>query len=73
MMFKRLLMVLIDDIRQSDERMRYVCVQTYVVCPPFWLFPGGTRNSGIICFCVLLQTIGQMVMVGPTTLKRMSE
>ena len=54
MMFKRLLMVLIDDIRQSDERMRYVCVQ---ICPPFWLFPGGTRNSEIICFCVLLQTI----------------
>ena len=34
-----------------------------------WLAPGDTQNSEF----VLLQTIGQMVIIGPTTLKLMNE
>ena len=31
-----------------------------------WLAPGDTQDSEIVCFYVLFQTIGQMVMTGPT-------
>ena len=31
--------------------------------------PGGSQNSEFVCVYVLPQTIGQMVMVGPTSLK----
>ena len=39
------------------------------VVSPSW---GGTRNSEFVCFHVLFQTIGQMVIIGPTTLKLMN-
>ena len=38
-----------------------------------WLAPEATQNSEFICFHVLLQNIGQMVMVGPKTLTVMNE
>ena len=36
-----------------------------------WLAPGGTQNSEFVCFYVLLQTIGQMVKIDPTTVLRL--
>ena len=40
-----------------------------------WLAPGGTQNSEFVCFYFLFFTsdysIGQMVKIDPTTLKRL--
>ena len=33
-----------------------------------WLAPGDTQDSEIVCFYVLFQTIGQMVILAQTTL-----
>ena len=51
------------------ECVTFVCVSS-LTWTLVWLAPGGTQYSECVCAYVLPQTIAQMVMVGPTTLKR---
>ena len=45
-----------------------VCVSELDVVDSCLLTPRGTQNKELVCFHVLLQTIGQMVMLGPRSL-----
>ena len=56
-------------IHAIDEWMHCVCLYEFNELTLVWLAPGGTQNSEFIWFHVLFQTIGRMVIVGPTTLK----